>query len=147
MPVQRLIRQIGVWLFRHGSRTALESASAAVGQIGRDRVRQVFTITLPVTVYIYATHSRVTVQRKPGNQIELEANLRGAFGLTLAVEQDDAGVYVVAKRKPVAGTLARADFTVVAPPEARILANLTAGSVILDDIDGLIEALPIRPSQ
>ena len=145
--MQNLIKQVGTWLFRHGTRTALDSASAAVGQIGQETFRQVFTITLPVTVYVYATHSRVTVRRKPGTQVELEANLRGAFGLSLAVDQDEAGIYLVAKRKPVAGALARVDITIIAPPEARILANLTSGTLILNDIDGLIEALPIRSPQ
>ncbi len=142
--MQRILSRIGLWLFRHGARTAIESIGAAAGQIGHDAFRKVFTVTLPVTVYVYATHSRVTVRRRPGNQIELEANMRGAFGLNLTVDQDDAGIYVVAKRKPVAGALARADFTLIVPPEARILAHLMPGTLILDDVEGLIETAPIR---
>jgi hypothetical protein len=95
-------------------------------------------------VYVYATHSRVTIRRKPGNQIELDANVRGAFGLNFSIEQDEAGVYIVAKRKPVAGTLAWVDLTLTVPPEARILAHLTPGQLALKDVDGLIEAMPIR---
>jgi hypothetical protein len=147
MAMQRIISRVGATLFRHGARIALESFSSTANQIGHDTFRQVFTITLPVTVYVYAAHSRVIVRRKPGNQIELEAAMRAAFGLSLAVDQDEAGVYIVAKRKPVAGTLARADFVLIVPPEAHILAQLTPGKLVLDDVDGLVEVAPIRPQQ
>lgn len=147
MAVRRTVTRIGVRLFRHTARTALDSVGAAADQLGRDSFRQVFTVTPPVTVYVYAAHSRVTIRRRAGNQVELEATMRGAFGMNLAIDQDDAGIYIVAKRKPVAGALAWIDFTLSVPPEARILAHLTPGRLVLNDIDGLIEAAPIRPPE
>ena len=144
MSVRRTVTRIGLWLFRQGAQTALESAGAAADRVGRENFRQVFTVTPPVTVYIYASHSRVTIRRKAGHLVELDATMRAAFGLTLAVDQDDAGVYVVAKRKPVAGALTWIDFALIVPPEARILAHLTPGRLVLGDIDGLIETAPIR---
>ena len=144
MSVRRALTRFGVWLIQRSARTALESAGAAADRIGRETFRQVFTVTPPVTVYIYAAHSRVTIRRKASHLVELDATMRGAFGLTLAVDQDDAGVYVVAKRKPVAGALTWIDFTLIVPPDARILAHLTPGRLVLNDVDGLIETAPIR---
>src|SRR5579859_3218476 len=119
MAARRIVGRLGGWLFRHGAKTAIQSMGEATSQIGQRAFRQVFTIRLPATVYVYAVYSRVTVRRKAGNCIEVEAALRGSFGLNLTVEQDEAGIYVIAKRKPVAGALARADFTLIVPPEVR----------------------------
>ncbi len=141
--------RLGSLAVRHGARVAVKQI-ATVGEtvlLRRGIYRQVFTITLPVTIYIHAAHSQVVVHRAKGDQtdrIELEAMMRGAFGLNLSVEQDEAGIYIIARRKPVAGALARIDFKVTAPPEARILAHLTPGVLMLEDVDGTVEALPIR---
>jgi len=102
-------------------------------------------VTPPITVFIYASSSRVTIRRQVGTQVRLDAALRAAFGWQLVAEQDDAGVYIVAKRKPVVGALSRADFTVIIPPEARLLVQLSPGALILEDLDGTLDIPPVQP--
>src|SRR5689334_14414230 len=82
---------------------------------------QVFDVVLPVTIFVRASHSSVTVQMKPGNQVRVTANLQAFFGWELVAEQDDAGIYIVAKRKPIMGSLSRAKFTLIVPPEANLV--------------------------
>ncbi len=131
---------------RIGGRPALNAAVGmirpAVENIGSDVYHQVFTVAAPITVYVYGVQSQVTVRYQAGTEVTVHAVLHAAFGLRLTVEQDAAGLYIIAKRLPIAGTLTRADFTLIVPPEARILAQLTPGTLIFDELNGTLEALP-----
>ena len=98
--------------------------------------RQVFTVSPLVTVYIRASHCEVSVYRHPGNSVEVLASLRAAFGWEFVSEQDEVGVYIVARRKPVVGALSYARFDVTAPPEANLVLHLTPGDVRFANIDG-----------
>jgi hypothetical protein len=97
---------------------------------------QVFEVDLPITVYVRASHSDVTVRRVPGTRVELSANLRASFGWDLAADQDSAGVYIVAKRKRVVGAMSSARFTLTVPPEANLVLNLTPGTLHIENVDG-----------
>lgn len=45
-------------------------------------------------------------------------------------------MYIVARRKPVVGTISSARFTLIVPPEANLVFHLTPGTVRIDNIDG-----------
>jgi hypothetical protein len=105
---------------------------------------RIFEVTLPTTVYIRGSQINITVRRKVGTQVQFSASLRAAFGWSLAAEQDDAGVYIVAKRKLLLGSMSSASFTLIAPPEANLVFHLTPGAVRLYDIDGKI-SIPGSP--
>ncbi len=141
-----MLRRVGNWALRRGACAALDTASEVAPRIGAAAQRQVFEVKPPVTVYVHASSSRVTVRRRPGNHVQLDANLRAAFGWQLVAEQDDAGVYIVAKRKPVVGALSSADFMLTIPPDARLLVQLNPGALILEDLDGMLDVPPIRPT-
>ncbi|MBN2303030.1 MAG: hypothetical protein JXQ72_01045 [Anaerolineae bacterium] len=142
-------------LIRAGSRTAVTTAlnvgrqsaiDAALGAAAdtlpftaSTAYTQVFNVKSPVTVYVRGSHCRVTVQRDDISQVILEATMARAFGLEFVTDQDDAGVYIVARRKPVTGKLARAEFTITAPHDSHLVFNLTPGDVILHHIDGMLE--------
>jgi hypothetical protein len=70
-----------------------------------------------------------------------------AFGLELVAEQDDAGVYIVARRKPVVGKLSRTDFTITVPFESHLVFHLTPGDIVLQDVHGMMELPPIEVSE
>jgi len=123
---------------------ALGLIRPSVERIGQDVFHERYTVTLPVTVYVYGVHSQVTVHYQPGTEITVHATLRAAFGIRLIVEQDTAGLYIIAKRFLVAGTITRANFTLIVPPETHILAQLTPGTLVFDEIDGTLEALPLH---
>jgi len=141
-------RRVANTAFRIGGRPALNAAVGlirpSIDRIGQDTFHEVYPVTLPVTVYIYGVNSQVTVRYQSGTEVAVHAVLRAAFGIRLTVEQDAAGLYIIAKRLPVAGAITRADFTLIVPPETRILAQLTPGTLIFDGIDGTIETLPVH---
>jgi hypothetical protein len=139
---------------RLGSRTALDTALNTAADIipitDTHTYMQVFSVTKPLTVYVRASHCRVTICRKASDRVILQAQMYRSFGLEFATEQDDVGVYIVAKRKPVVGTLSRAEFTLTVPFESHLVFNLTPGEVLLLDVDGLVELptgdLPVSPN-
>lgn len=137
-----MYRRILGFLLRQGLRTALDTTTAAASQATSESFRQIFNVRLPCTVYVRAAHCQVDVLRQSGERererVELYATLRAAFGWEFSTDQDDAGVYIVAKRKPVVGALADARFTLMVPAGAHLVLHLTPGSVHLIDFDGKI---------
>ncbi len=131
-----MIRRVAQMMLRRGLETAVLATAETAATATTKSFIQVFTVTLPTTVYVRASQSDVTVRHEPGNRVELSANLRASFGWELAAEQDSAGVYIVARRKPVVGTISSARFTLIVPPEANLVFHLTPGTVRIDNIDG-----------
>jgi hypothetical protein len=133
-------------VLRIGSRSAVDTALGAAANVvpraAPETVTQVFNVTLPVTVYIRASHCQVTVCRTDTHKVTLQASMVRSFGLEFATEQDHAGVYIIVRRKPVVGTVARASFTVTVPREAHLAFHLTPGDVVLKSIEGMIELPP-----
>jgi len=162
--MRRLMRHLAAWiaasagrsalrtLLNMGRRTAIDTAlGAAVDVVPRPTQRshvQVFNVTPPITVYMRASHCRIAVRRTAAPKVTLEAHLGSAFGLELATEQDDAGVYIVAHRKPVVGQLARVHLTVTVPADCHLAFHVTPGDIVLEDVDGMLELPPtiITPS-
>ncbi len=147
----RIIRGLLRLGLRYGGKSAASTAAstalgAAVGVLPKTTQRshtQVFNVRSPITIYVRATNCRVSICRQPGTKVILHANMYRAFGLELASEQDEAGVYIVARQKRVVGKLSRADFTITAPPESHLVFHLTPGDVVLQDIDGMMELPPL----
>ena len=130
-------------LLRHGGRSAVESAvSAAVEAVPKSGQRsfiQVFAVSRPLTVYVRGSHCAVSVRRHDAPRVELEASLARSFGAELTAEQDEAGIYIVARRKPVVGAAARLELALTVPPDAHLALHLTPGDVSFLDVDGLAE--------
>jgi hypothetical protein len=104
---------------------------------------RVFPVTPPVTVFVRASHCQVTAHYHELNQVELHASLYGGFGMRLVVEQDEAGVYVVARRRRLVGLLSRCEFTLTIPMYCHLAFNLTPGTIRLQDLNGALEIPPI----
>ena len=131
-----MIRGVLNNLMRRGVETAVQVTAESAATATTKAYLRVFQVTLPTTIYVRASQSNITVRRKSGNLVQVSASLRASFGWDLVAEQDDAGVYIVAKRKLIVGSLSTASFTLVVPPEANLVFHLTPGTVRLYDIDG-----------
>jgi hypothetical protein len=140
-----MLRRAAGWLLPRVARAALDQARTTIPRLTTENYRQVFAVSLPLTVFIYAENSRITIQHNPAPQVTLDASLRASFGWQIVAEQDDAGVYIVAKRKPVVGGLAQAAFRVTLPVEAYLQLELTGGALLLEDLSGRLEIPAIRP--
>jgi hypothetical protein len=146
-PLNWLVRHSGRWIvglaLRRGGQTAVDSALSVVPKTAQRSHVQVFNVKPPVTVYVRASHCRITVCREPEPKVILDANLYRAFGVELTAEQDDAGVYIVAKRKAVVGRVTRIDLALTVPANSQLALHLTPGDVIFEGVDGMLE-LPMN---
>lgn len=119
------------------------SVLRSVPDVGREQRVAAYEVQRPVTVYVRASHCRVRVQRTLARQVQIQAELRQSFGWDWVTERDEAGIYVVLKRKPLVGALSTADLTLIVPPDAYLVFHLTPGSVTLHDFEGRLSVAPI----
>ena len=131
-------------LLRRGVETAVQVTAESATTATTQSYFRIFEVTLPTTVYVRASQILITVRRKPGTQVQFSASLRASFGWTFVADQDDAGVYIVAKRKLLVGSLSSASFNLIVPPEANLVFHLTPGTVRLYDVDGKL-SIPGAP--
>lgn len=120
------------------------SALRSIPDVARERRVVAYEVQGPVTVYVRATHCEVSVHRALDRQVQVEGDLRQAFGWDWVVDHDEAGVYVVLKRKPVVGALSTASLKLTVPPDAYLVFNLTPGRVMLADFDGRLSVAPLE---
>lgn len=118
----------------------------ALPDLTRQRHVSAYEVHGPTTVYVRASHCRVFVRRTLEPRVQIEGDLRQAFGWQWVTERDDAGVYVVLKRKPVVGSLSYADLHLLVPADAYLAFNLTPGSVKLEDFEGRLSVEPLTKS-
>jgi hypothetical protein len=143
--IRRYLGKAANTMLRRGFETAVQATTETAASVATKSFEQRFTVTLPTTVYVRASQCNVTIRYEPGNRVELSANLRASFGWELAADQDSAGVYIVAKRKPVVGKIASAHFTLTVPPEANLVLHLTPGSFRLENVDGKLTIPSTEP--
>lgn len=101
-----------------------------------------FGVSEPITFFLEAENAEVRVARWDLPQIKVEAKLRAAFGWRVATDQDAAGVYVVAKGRPVMGGLLRARFDVLIPEDVYVVLKLENSRIVLEKVDGTLELPP-----
>jgi hypothetical protein len=120
----------------------LFSAAAAVRDITYETKVYDFPITLPVTFYLDVQDASITITPWSQPRIAVTARLQVGFGWRVQGEQDEVGVYVVAKRKAVVGMLARAEFTVRLPPETHLALKLAQSQLTLNDLTTTLHIPP-----
>lgn len=114
------------------------NAASTVAELARQSQTFHFGVVKPVTLFLQAEGAEVRVKRWEMPQIQVTVQLQAAFGWRVATDQDDAGVYVVAKRRPVVGGLSRGTFMISAPHDTYLILKLTDGRVVLDDVSGTL---------
>jgi hypothetical protein len=118
------------------------SAVSTVKDIAQHSKTYHFAVSGPVTFYLRAENAEVRVTRWNRQEIEFTVRLQAAFGWRVVTDQDDAGVYVVAKRRAVVGGLSWATFEVFIPHDAYLILKLDDGRIILDHVSGTLEVPP-----
>lgn len=108
--------------------------NALPSRLTREVVSQQFEIAGPTTVFVKASGCRVTVRQSTGRVVWLTANLYVSAGLDVATQQDEAGIYIVILRKPVVGTVSRANVQITIPAGCDLVADLDRGDLLLQDL-------------
>jgi hypothetical protein len=97
-----------------------------------------------ITFYLRAENAEVQVIRWGLPKVEVNVTLHGAFGWRVAADQDEAGVYVVARRRALVGGLSRALFTVIVPHSAFLMLHVDDGRVVMEHVNGVVEIPPVQ---
>ncbi len=99
-------------------------------------------ITTPNTLFVQAEQSNIRLALHDQPQILAKVELRSGFGWQMTTDQDDAGVYIVAKRKPVIGSIARGKFHFTLPRGVHISLKLTQCQLCFDDLTASLDLPP-----
>lgn len=108
---------------------------------------RVFPVQAPVTLFVRGSQCKVTVGYHELDHVEIYASLYAAFGMRLVIEQDEAGVYVVIRRRRIWGALSRSEVLIRVPHYCRLAFNLTPGDVQLQRLHGTLEIPPFAQQQ
>lgn len=101
-----------------------------------------FEVRERVTLYIDTANADVRIVRHSIPRIELDSAVQAPFAWRIVAEQDEAGVYFVARRKPIVGTLASGRFTAFVPETAHVVLKLASCRLSFDDVTGMLEVPP-----
>lgn len=127
---------------------ATASAAASVRDITQHTKQYTFVVTpAPTTFYLRAENAVVHIRRWDRPLIEMTVKLQGAFGWRIATDQDDAGVYIAAKRRLLVGNLSSATFDAIMPYHVYLTLKLEPGSLFLDNLDGTLNIPPLNVSR
>lgn len=120
----------------------LVTAASAVRDMAVETKAYEFNVAAAVTFYLHAEYARVILKRWSQPRIVIQAELQAGFGWRVQTDRDEAGVYLVAKRRTLIGNLSRANFRVMLPHDAYAVLKLDNGSLELDDLKHTLHIPP-----
>jgi len=103
-------------------------------------------VTPPMTFFLHVEHADVTLKRHDIDIIKATTEIQAGFGWQVVTDQDDVGVYIVGKRKPLIGTIGRAKFEITVPHTVHVTLKLENCQLTLDDVNTTFD-LPAQTSQ
>ncbi len=120
----------------------IASAASEVAELARSSDTYRFNVEGEITFFLHTHHAEVRVTRWTEARIEVVAQLQAPFGWRVETDQDDAGVYFVARRRPVVGGLSGAVFAVSIPATTYLVLKLEQGRLLLDNLSGTVNVPP-----
>lgn len=99
-------------------------------------------LATPSSFYLEAQHADVNLSRSEDNHLYVSVRLRASMSWKLATERDEAGVYIVLKRKPLIGNIGRARFDARVPRGVHISLQLENSLLCMKDLAGALELPP-----
>lgn len=118
------------------------NAASTVADFARQSQTYTFPVYGPVTVYLQAEQAEIRLVRWGLPKVDVFVQLQVAFGWRIATDQDADGVYVVAKRRMLVGSMSRATFTLTVPQDAYLILKLHESSLLVSDVNGTLHVPP-----
>ena len=115
------------------------NVASSVRDMAVERKTYRYTVAPPVTLYLHLQSAHITFEPWTQPTIEISAELQASFGWRLKAEQDDYGVYFVAKRMAVVGNLAQAKIHAMIPAQTNLVLRLEKCTLTLSNLNGTIE--------
>jgi hypothetical protein len=120
----------------------LVAAAATVSEIALKAQTHRFGAPGPLTLYAHLEGADVTVERRMLPYLEVGVQLQAPFVWRVVFDQDDAGVYVVARRRPLVGDLGGGAFKLLVRPDTFLHLRLDGCKLTLLDLHSTIEVPP-----
>ncbi len=117
----------------------LVNTASALTEVARKAQTFTFMVGADITFYLQLEYATVRITRWMQPKVELALQLRAPFGWRVATDQDDAGVYVVARRRAALRSLAAATLHAHVPYDTHLLLRLEACDLRLDGMSGTLE--------
>ena len=118
------------------------NAASTVADFTRQSQTYTFPVNGAVTVYLQAEQSEIRLVRWGLPKVDVFVQLQAAFGWRVATDQDADGVYVVAKRRMLVGSMSKATFTLTVPQDAYLILKLSGSSLLINDVNGELHVPP-----
>lgn len=96
----------------------------------------------PATFFLHVEYADVTIKRHDTPIIQARTEIQAGFGWQVVTDQDDAGVYVVGRRKPLIGTIGRAKFLVIVPHNIHVTLKLEHCQLTLGEVNTTFDLPP-----
>ena len=95
------------------------------------------------TFFLQAEYAdiRLVTHRRP--EVLAKVELQAGFGWQWLAEQDEAGVYIIARRKQLIGSLGRSRFDITLPEYIHISLKLKQCKLCLDDLNTALDLPPL----
>jgi hypothetical protein len=123
------------------------NAASSVRDMTHHTKTYYFGVTGAITFYLQTENADVRIKRWTRPQIEVTVKLQASFGWRIAAEQDDAGVYIAAKRRMMVGGLSTARFDIIVPYNIYLTLKLTESSLSFENLDGTLNIPPVHHGQ
>ncbi|MBZ0294743.1 MAG: hypothetical protein K8L99_19430 [Anaerolineae bacterium] len=119
------------------------NAASDLRDMTRKRQTYHYSTIGPITFYLQAEHVEVQVMRWNLPKVEIGVMLQASFGWRMITDQDEAGVYVVAKRRKLVGGMANAAFQIVVPADAFLVLKLEQSRLVMEQVNGVLNIPPV----
>ncbi len=96
----------------------------------------------PMTFFLQAEQAAITLARHDKPQILAKVELQAGFGWQMTAEQDEAGVYLIARRKPLIGSIGRGAFDIALPADIHIALKLTHCQLRFNKLNATLDFPP-----
>ncbi|PJF22352.1 MAG: hypothetical protein CUN56_06435 [Phototrophicales bacterium] len=114
----------------------LVNVATTIKDLAQHKRTYQFVVNDPITFYLQTHEADVHLSRWEKRQVEMTVTLQASFGWRVATDQDEAGVYVAAKRRAVVGRVSGALFEIFVPYDTYIIVRLQNCNLKLNGIGG-----------
>jgi hypothetical protein len=120
----------------------LINAAGTVRDLASDNKTLTYYVPEAATLYIHVEASHIALQRHQQRHITIETSLQPTFGWRLQSEQDEAGVYLVAKRRRGLQGISHGQFLIYAPNDVHCVVRAENSQFTLADITQTLHISP-----
>jgi len=118
------------------------NAASSVAEIVREKQIYRYGVRGVTSLYLHVEGAEVRVFRWALPTIEIATQLKLGFGWRVASEQDEFGVYFVARRRRLVGNLAGGVFSVTVPQDTHVTLRLERCSLWMSDVSTTLNLEP-----